>query len=126
MLLGRAVGSVGDITFSVVNGKQVIKAKPATVKNRQTKAQMIQIPIYDLALNYIDPPINNPDPIHPNSKFEAITTEKEWKELILNCLFIQRYKKMLRCARKMLIFLKKIYFFEGEKNYENIMRCRLY
>ena len=42
MLLGRAVGSVGDITFSVVNGKQVIKAKPATVKNRQTKAQMIQ------------------------------------------------------------------------------------
>lgn len=42
MLLGRATGSIGDLTFSVSNGKQVIKAKPATVKNRQTKAQMIQ------------------------------------------------------------------------------------
>ncbi len=35
---------------------------------KSTKAQMIQIPIYDLALDYKDPPINNPDPIHPNSK----------------------------------------------------------
>ena len=42
MLLGKATGSVGDITFSVVNGRQVIKSKPASVKNRQTKAQMVQ------------------------------------------------------------------------------------
>ncbi len=40
---------------------------------KSTKAQMIQIPIYDLALNYMDPPINNPDPIHPNSKYEVGT-----------------------------------------------------
>lgn len=33
-----------------------------------TNARMIQIPIYDLSLNYKNPPINNPDPIHPNSK----------------------------------------------------------
>lgn len=42
MLLGQAIGSVGDITFSRNNGKQVIKAKPSQVKNPQTKAQMIQ------------------------------------------------------------------------------------
>lgn len=42
MLLGKARGSVGDLTFSVSNGKQVIKSKPAQVTNRQTKAQMIQ------------------------------------------------------------------------------------
>ena len=42
MLLGQAQGSVGDLTFSRVNGKQVIKAKPATVRNPQTEAQMIQ------------------------------------------------------------------------------------
>ena len=42
MLLGQAVGSVGDITFSRVNGKQVIKAKPSTVKNPQTESQLIQ------------------------------------------------------------------------------------
>ncbi len=38
-----------------------------------TDAAMIQIPIYDLPLNYIDPPINNPDPIHPNSKSQVAT-----------------------------------------------------
>lgn len=37
----------------------------------ETKANMIQIPIYDLSLEYKDPPINNPDPIHPNSKREV-------------------------------------------------------
>lgn len=42
MLLGQAVGSVGDITFSRINGKQVIKAKPSTVKNPQTEGQLIQ------------------------------------------------------------------------------------
>lgn len=42
MLLGQAIGSVGDITFSRNNGKQIIKAKPSQVKNPQTKAQMIQ------------------------------------------------------------------------------------
>ena len=41
MLLGRAVGSVGDITFSVVNGKQVIKAKPATAKGQYIKSCVI-------------------------------------------------------------------------------------
>lgn len=40
---------------------------------KNTKAQMIQIPIYDLGLNYMDPPINNPDPIHPNSKYDVAT-----------------------------------------------------
>ncbi len=38
-----------------------------------TTAKMIQIPIYDLPLNYVDPPINNPDPIHPNSKSQVAT-----------------------------------------------------
>lgn len=42
MLLGQAVGSVGDITFSRVNGKQVIRAKAQQVKNPQTDAQLIQ------------------------------------------------------------------------------------
>ena len=42
MLLGQAVGSLGDITFSRVNGKQVIKSKPSVVKNPQTEAQLIQ------------------------------------------------------------------------------------
>lgn len=42
MLLGQAIGSIGDITFSRSNGKQVIKSKPSQVKNPQTKAQMIQ------------------------------------------------------------------------------------
>ena len=36
--------------------------------SKSTNANMIQIPIYDLPLDYVDPPINNPDPIHPNSK----------------------------------------------------------
>lgn len=42
MLLGQARGSVGDITFSRVNGKQVIKAKAGDVKNPQTTSQLIQ------------------------------------------------------------------------------------
>lgn len=42
MLLGQAIGSVGDITFSRNNGKQIIKSKPSQVKNPQTEAQMIQ------------------------------------------------------------------------------------
>lgn len=42
MLLGQAVGSLGDITFSRVNGKQVIKSKPSVVKNPQTTSQLIQ------------------------------------------------------------------------------------
>lgn len=37
----------------------------------KTSAKMIQIPIYDLSLLYSDPPTNNPDPIHPNSKKEV-------------------------------------------------------
>lgn len=42
MLLGQAIGSVGSLTFSRSNGKQIIKAKPEQVKNPQSKAQMIQ------------------------------------------------------------------------------------
>lgn len=35
------------------------------------EAKVSQIPIYDISLNYKDPPINNPDPIHPSSKSEV-------------------------------------------------------
>lgn len=46
-------------------------AEMLTDVTKNTSAQMIQIPIYDLALDYKDPPINNPDPIHPNAKSDV-------------------------------------------------------
>lgn len=42
MLLGKARGSVGDLTFSVLNSEQVTRAKAKSVKNPRTDAQMIQ------------------------------------------------------------------------------------
>lgn len=42
MLLGKARGSVGDLTFSVSNGEQISRAKAKSVKNPRTDAQMIQ------------------------------------------------------------------------------------
>lgn len=42
MLLGHARGKVGDLVFSRANGQQVVRARPAVVKNPQTEAQMIQ------------------------------------------------------------------------------------
>ncbi|MCQ2448576.1 MAG: sialate O-acetylesterase [Clostridia bacterium] len=36
---------------------------------KNAKAKVLQLPIYDLSLNFYDPPLNNPDPIHPNSKY---------------------------------------------------------
>ena len=42
MLLGQAYGTVGSLTFSRVNGQQVVKAKATKVRNPQTEAQMIQ------------------------------------------------------------------------------------
>lgn len=42
MLLGKARGSVGDLTFSVLNSQQIIRAKAKSVKNPRTDAQMIQ------------------------------------------------------------------------------------
>ena len=42
MLLGKARGSVGDLTFSVLNSEQISRAKAKSVKNPRTDAQMIQ------------------------------------------------------------------------------------
>lgn len=42
MLLGKARGSVGDLTFSVLNSEQITRAKAKSVKNPRTDAQMIQ------------------------------------------------------------------------------------
>ena len=42
MLLGKARGSVGDLTFSVSYGEQISRAKAKSVKNPRTDAQMIQ------------------------------------------------------------------------------------
>ena len=42
MLLGKARGSVGDLTFSVLNSEQIARAKAKSVKNPRTDAQMIQ------------------------------------------------------------------------------------
>lgn len=42
MLLGHARGKVGDLVFSRSNGKQVVRARAAVVRNPQTDAQMIQ------------------------------------------------------------------------------------
>ena len=42
MLLGKARGSVGDLTYSVLNSEQVTRAKAKSVKNPRTDAQMIQ------------------------------------------------------------------------------------
>lgn len=35
------------------------------------EAKVSQLPIYDISLEYKDPPANNPDPIHPSSKSEV-------------------------------------------------------
>lgn len=42
MLLGQARGSVGDLTFSRSNGKQVIRAKASQVRNPQSDGQVLQ------------------------------------------------------------------------------------
>lgn len=42
MLLGKARGSVGDLTFSVLNSEQITRAKAKSVKNPRTDAQMNQ------------------------------------------------------------------------------------
>lgn len=41
-MLGKARGSVGDLTFSVSYGEQISRAKAKSVKNPRTDAQMIQ------------------------------------------------------------------------------------
>ena len=53
------------------NDYTTVLATFAEMLNRvaeKSSSKLIQIPIYDLSLQYKDPPINNPDPIHPNSK----------------------------------------------------------
>lgn len=42
MLLGKARGSVGDVTFSVLNSEQITRAKAKSVKNPRTEGQMVQ------------------------------------------------------------------------------------
>lgn len=42
LFLGKARGSVGSVTFSQLNGKQISRAKATQVKNPKTDAQMIQ------------------------------------------------------------------------------------
>lgn len=42
MLLGQARGKIGDLVFSRNNGKQVIRARAAVVKNPQSEAQIVQ------------------------------------------------------------------------------------
>lgn len=86
MLLGQAIGSVGDITFSRVNGKQVIKSKPSTVKNPQTKAQMIQRVI----LNTISQAYSKMSEICDHS-FEGIAAGQNSMSY-----FMQRNLKLLR------------------------------
>lgn len=41
-LMGQARGKVGDLVFSRVNGQQVMRSKPAVVRNPRTSRQMVQ------------------------------------------------------------------------------------
>lgn len=86
MLLGQAIGSVGDITFSRVNGKQVIKAKPAVVKNPQTEAQLVQ----RILMNTIIQAYSKMSEIVDHS-FEGVTAGQESMSY-----FMARNLKMIR------------------------------
>ena len=86
MLLGQAVGSVGDITFSRSNGKQVIKSKPSQVKNPQTKAQLIQ----RILLNTVSQAYSKMSNICDHS-FEGVSVGQNSMSY-----FMQRNLKLLR------------------------------
>lgn len=42
LFLGKARGSVGDVTFSVLNGSQISRARARSVKNPKTMPQLVQ------------------------------------------------------------------------------------
>lgn len=86
MLLGQAYGSVGDITFSRNNGKQIIKSKPSKVSNPQSKAQMIQ----RVLLNTIAQAYSKMSAICDHS-FEGISAGQ-----MSMAYFMQRNLKLLR------------------------------
>lgn len=60
-----AGGRAQDYPTILANFSEMLSEATAEVD-----AQVIQLPLYDLSLQYKDPPVNNPDPIHPNSKIE--------------------------------------------------------
>lgn len=52
MLLGYSRGSVGDVTFSRLNGQQITKARNRKPANPRTKAQMLQRSLFSSAVKF--------------------------------------------------------------------------
>lgn len=58
-----ATGRANDYQMILAQFSEMLSETAATID-----ARMMQIPLYDLSLQYNEPPFVNPDPIHPNSK----------------------------------------------------------